>query len=183
MAISKFTIHPFRRKICLHQSTAASTWWCGPWTRLDLVEMAVGLLEGPSYSGHSPRTNHFLPCSPWTTAEGQHTASLKSVALFSCLSLARLRLLIFLLLLMSGNVHPSSGPVFPCSMCAGNVTWWGRSVQCCTCSKWIHLKYSLLSFTKFKTLDSSHSWSCPLLHPYFFWRKHSDFLLGLLQLV
>ena len=31
----------------LHQSTAASTWWCGPRPRLGWVEMAVGLPEGP----------------------------------------------------------------------------------------------------------------------------------------
>ena len=55
-------------------------------------------------------------------------------------------------------------------------------MQCCTCSKWVHLKCSLLS-SKFSTLGSSHSWSCPLLHPYFFWRQHCDFPLGLLQLV
>ena len=37
----------------------------------------------------------------------------------------------------------------------------GRLVQCCTCSKWVHLKCSVLS--TFRTLGSSHSWSCPLL--------------------
>ena len=78
-------------------------------------------------------------------------------------SLARLRLLILLLLLMSGNVHPNLGPIFPWSVCAGNVTWRGKSVQCCTCSKWVHLKCSLLSLSKFRALGSSHSWSCPLL--------------------
>ena len=62
---------------------------------------------------------------------------------------------------MSGNVHPNSCPVFSCSVCAGNVTWRDRSVQCCTCSKWVHSKCSLLSFSKFRTLGSSHSWSCP----------------------
>ena len=46
-------------------------------------------------------------------------------------------------------------------MCAGNVTWRDRSVQCCTCFNWVHLKYSLLSFSRFITLGSSHSWSCP----------------------
>ena len=77
---------------------------------------------------------------------------------FTCLFLARLCLLI-LLLLMSGNVYPIPGPGFPCSVCAGNLTWRGRSVQCCTCSKWVHLKYSLL-FSKLRTLRSFHSWSC-----------------------
>ena len=38
----------------LHQSTAASTWWCSPRHRLGWVEMAVGLPKGPSYFGHSP---------------------------------------------------------------------------------------------------------------------------------
>ena len=85
---------------------------------------------------------------------------------------------------MSGNVHPNPCPVFPCSVCAGNVIWWGRSVQFCTCFNWVHLKCSLLSFSRFKTLGSSHSWSCP---PCFFLEilhlPHCDFLLGLLQLV
>ena len=49
-------------------------------------------------------------------------------SLFSCLSLALPRLLILILLLMSGNVYPNPGPVSPCSVCARNVTWRGRSV-------------------------------------------------------
>ena len=79
--------------------------------------------------------------------------------LFFCPSLALLRLL---LLLMSGNVHPNPGPIFPCSACAGNVTWRGKSVQCCTCSKWVHLRCSQLSLYNFRALSSFYSWSCPL---------------------
>ena len=75
-------------------------------------------------------------------------------SLFSCPFLAPLCLLILLLLLMSGNVHPNPGPIFPCSACAGNVTWWSKSVQCCTCSKWVHLRYLQLFLSKFRTLDS-----------------------------
>ena len=92
--------------------------------------------------------------------------------LFSFLSLAHL--LILLLLLISGNVHPNPCPVFPSSVCAGNVTWLGRSAQCCACSNWVHLKCSLLSFSRLRILGGSHSWSClscffcrsfcPLLH-------------------
>ena len=67
-----------------------------------------------------------------------------------------------LLLLMSSDVHPKPGPIFPCSVCAGNVSWWGRSVQCCTCSKWVHLRCSQLSLSKFSPLGSYHSWSFPL---------------------
>ena len=81
-----------------------------------------------------------------------------SLFLFSYPTLALLRLLI--LLLMSGNVHPNPGSIFSCSVCAGNVTWRGKSVQCCTCSKWVHLRCSQLSLSKFRTLGSSHSWDC-----------------------
>ena len=69
--------------------------------------------------------------------------------------------LILLLLLMSGNVHPNPGPIFPCSVCAGNVIWWGKPVQCCTCSKWVPLRCSQLSLSNFRALGSSHFWSCP----------------------
>ena len=84
-----------------------------------------------------------------------------SLFLFSCPSLALLRLLILLLLLMSGNVYPNPGPIFPCSVCTGNVTWRGKSVQCCTCSKWVHLRRSQLTLSKFRALGSSHFWSFP----------------------
>ena len=66
------------------------------------------------------------------------------------------------------KVYPNPGPIFPCSVCAGNVTRRGRSVQCCTCSKWVHLRCSLLFFSQFRTLGSSPSWSCPLLRSCFF---------------
>ena len=84
-----------------------------------------------------------------------------SLFLLSWTSLTLPRLLILLLLFMSGNVHPYPGPIFPCSVCTGNVTWRGKSVQCCACSKWVHLRCSQLSLSKFRTLGSSHSWSCP----------------------
>ena len=151
---------------CLHQSTAASTWWCGPRPRLGWVEMAVGLPEGPSYPGHSPFI--FSLCCPLNDRRRAAHSIFKirrlfSLFLFSCPTLALLRLLILLLLLMSGNVHPNPGPIFPCSVCAGNVTWLGKSVQCCACSKWVHLRCSQLSLSNFRALGSSHSWSCPPL--------------------
>ena len=50
------------------------------------------------------------------------------------------------------------GRLFFCYLlCAGQVTWQGKSVQCCTCSKWVHLRCSQLSRSKFKILGSSHS--------------------------
>ena len=81
-------------------------------------------------------------------------------SLFSCPSLARLRLLILLLLLTSGNVHPNPSSIFLCSVCAENVTWRGKSVQCCIYSKWVHLRCSQLSLSKLRTLYSSHSCTC-----------------------
>ena len=148
----------------LHQSTAVSTWWCGPRPRLGWVEMAVGLPKGPSYPGHSPFI--FSLCCPLNDRRRAAHSIFKigrlfSLFLLSCLTLALLRLLILLLLLISGNVHPNPGPIFPCSVCAGNVTWRGKSVQCCACSKWVHLRCSQLSLSNFRALGSSHSWSCP----------------------
>ena len=81
-------------------------------------------------------------------------------------------------LLMSGSVYPSSGPIFPCSVwkcdLAGQVSAMLHLLQ------WVHLKCSVLSFSKFRTLRSYHSWSCL---PCFFWKHHCDSLPGLLQLV
>ena len=36
-------------------------------------------------------------------------------------------------------------------------------MQCCTCSRWVHLRCLLLSFSRFRfnAPESSHSWSCP----------------------
>ena len=62
---------------------------------------------------------------------------------------------------MNDNVYPNPDPNFPCSVYVGNVTWKCRSMQCCTCSKCIHLRCLLLSFSRFNTLRSFYYWSCP----------------------
>ena len=72
---------------------------------------------------------------------------------------------------MSGSVHPNPGPILSCSMCAENVTWRRKSVQCCTCSEWVQLRCSQLSLSKFRALGNSHFWSC---HPM---PQHCDSLL------
>ena len=51
-------------------------------------------------------------------------------------------ILIFMLLLISGDIHPNSGPIDPCSVCSRRVTWGNRSVQCTNCSLWVHLSCS-----------------------------------------
>ena len=124
----------------------------------------------PSRGSQLPRALPYifsLCCSLNDRRRAAHSINksgrLFSLFLLSCPTLALLRLLILLLLLMSGNVHPNPGPIFPCSVCAGNVTWRGKSVLCCTCSKWVHLRCSQLSLSKFRALGSSHSWSNPPL--------------------
>ena len=37
-------------------------------------------------------------------------------------------------------------------------------MQCCACSKWVHLRCSQLSLSNFRALGSSHSWRCPPCH-------------------
>ena len=50
-----------RRKFKLLQSTAASTWWCGPRHRLGWAEMAIDVSESPSYARRSPQDFGFAP--------------------------------------------------------------------------------------------------------------------------
>ena len=122
--------------------------------------MVVVLPENPSYPGYPLTQTIFSPFCPLNDRRGA-AHSLFNIglsSLFFYLSLSRL----LILLLMSLNVHSNPGPIFSCSVCAENVTWRGRSVQCCTCSKWVYLKCSLLSFSRFRTLGSSHFWSFPL---------------------
>ena len=121
----------------------------------------------PSRGSQLPRALPFifsLCCSLNDRRRAAHSffkiGRLFSLFLFSCPFLALLRFLILFLLLMSGNVHPNPGPIFPCSVCAGNVTWRAKSVQCCACSK-VHLRASQLSLSQFRALGSSHVWSCP----------------------
>ena len=130
-------------------------------TSLGWSQMAVGLPEGSSYPGHIFFTNISSWCCPLNDRRraARSLSEIGRLLSLFCVSLARL--LIILLLLRSGNIHPNPGSDFLCLVCPGNVTWSGRSVQRCTCSKWMHLRCSLLSLSRFKTLGSFHSWSCP----------------------
>ena len=126
--------------------------------------MAVGLPGGPSCPGHSPFI--FSLCCPLGGRGGAAHSIFRVGRLFllfllSCPTLALLRLLVLLLLLVGGGVHPGPGPIFPCSVCAGDVAWRGGSVRCCACSGWVHLGCSRLSLSGFGALGSSRSWGCP----------------------
>ena len=147
----------------LHQSTSAST--CGAIPNPVWVgsKWLLAFPRVPVTPGTLLAQTIFLPCCPLNDRRRAARSFFKIGRLSSPFSfhyLARPGLLILLPLLISGNVRPNPGSIFSCSGSAGNVAWRGRSVQCCTCSKWVHLRCSLLS-TKFRILDSSHSWSCP----------------------
>ena len=77
---------------------------------------------------------------------------------FSWLSVACILILFFFWWVATfvSNLAPSFF-----AQCAQEVTWKNKLVQCCTYSKWVHSRFSLLSFSRFKTLDSSNSCSCP----------------------
>ena len=123
--------------------------------------MAVGLPENSSYPGHSPHPIIFSLCYPLNERRRQHSISLNLIAcLLLSFSAFFFRILILLLLLMSGNVYLNHCLVFLCSLYAGNVTWRSRSVQCCTCSTWVHLRCSPLFFSKFNPLGCSYYSSC-----------------------
>ena len=83
------------------------------------------------------------------------------------------RLLILALLLISGNVHPNSGPIsnhprprYPCSICHLHV---GRdSLQCSACLKWVHFLCSSFTRADFRTICATCTavgWRCPACCP------------------
>ena len=71
-------------------------------------------------------------------------------------------ILIFMLLLISDDIHPNPGPIDPCSVCSRRVTWGNRSIQCTNCSLWVHLSCSGLSPADFRKISPRHSWTCPM---------------------
>ena len=71
-------------------------------------------------------------------------------------------ILIFMLLLISGDIHSNPDPIDPCSVYSHRVTWGNRSIQCTNCSLWVHLSYSGLSPTDFCKISPGHSWTCPM---------------------
>ena len=73
-----------------------------------------------------------------------------------------LLILISMLLLISGDIHPNPGPIEPCSVCSRRVTWGNRSIQCTNCSLWVHLSCSGLFPADFRKISPGHSWTCPM---------------------
>ena len=78
------------------------------------------------------------------------------------LYLSHLSLILILMLLISGDIHPNPSPIDSCSVCSHRVTWKNRSVQCTNCSLWVHLSCSGLSPADFRKVSPGHSWTCPM---------------------
>ena len=137
----------------LHQPQTTSTWWCGPFP-----------CTGEGRNGLSiPRGSHprpillwttvllvFYPCCPmrghiWTAflnpIDCPPISTFFRTTLLSpsfhpkpLLYLYHLSLILILMLLISGDIHPNPGPIDSCSVCSHRVTWKNRSVQCTNCS-------------------------------------------------
>ena len=142
-----FPLFPTLAATCNRNPDARSTGPAPINSRLNMVVRSptpFGLGQNGCWSSRGSQLPRALPyifslCCPLNDRRRAAHSIYKIGRLFSLFpfsfpTIAFLRLLIFLLL-MSGNVHPNPGPIFPCSVCAGNVTWRGKSVLCCTCSK------------------------------------------------
>ena len=110
-----------------------------------------------SHPGDTP--SFFRYAALWTTAVGQHTASSKSVACY--LFLVSIALVFpffvsafFFFSWWAVMFIPTLAPSF-LALCVLEM-WPGGASH-----KWVHLRCSQLSFSIFRALGSSHSWSCP----------------------
>ena len=166
----------------LHQRQSTSTWWCSPLPCTGEGRNGLSI----------PRGSHPRAILPWTTLPifypgcpmrgHMWTALLNPIdrpptpSILSRTSLPRPSfhpkplhysshsplILISILLLISGDIHPNPGPIDPCSVCSRRVTWGNRSIQCTGCSLWVHLSCSGLSPADFRKISPGHSWTCPM---------------------
>ena len=120
--------------------------------------MAVGLPKGPSYPGHSPSFFAVLPPERPQKGSTQLLRNRSPVFSFS-----------FFLPFSHPSSSPHSSPLDegqrlsqPWPHLSLLCLLWKCNLQYRTCFKWIHLRCSQLSLSKFRALGSSHCWSCPL---------------------
>ena len=69
-----------------------------------------------------------------------------------------------MVLLMSGDIHPSSGPanthsMYPCRFCELQVTWTHRAVCCDQCDIWYHKSCISMLSAEYQEIHDV-SWSC-----------------------
>ena len=111
----------------LFLSIVASTCWCGPRPRLGWVKITVDWCfpRVPVTPGIPLTQTNYSPCCPLNDRKRAAHSLLEISRLFSLFSCPSS----LFLFLTSGNVQLKLCPVFPCSVCAENVTWRGRLVQ------------------------------------------------------
>ena len=152
--------------ILLHQGQATSTWWCSPLPCTGEGRNGLSISRGSHPRAVLLRTTLlliFYPCCPmrghiWTAFLNPIDRPPTSSTFFRTTLLSPSfhpkplhysfhppLIFIFMLLLISGDIHPNPGPIDPCSVCSRRVTWGNRSVQCTNCSLWVHLPCSGLS--------------------------------------
>ena len=169
--------------ILLHQGQTTSTWWCSPLPCTGEGRNGLSISRGSHPRAVLLRTTLlliFYPCCPmrghiWTAFLNPIDRPPTSSTFFRTTLLSPSfhpkplhysfhppLILIFMLLLISGDIHPNPGPIDPCSVCSRRVTWGNRSVQCTNCSLWVHLPCSGLSPTDFRKISPGHSWTCPM---------------------
>ena len=166
----------------LHQRQATSTWWCSPLPCTGEGRNGLSIPRGSHPRAILPWTTLliFYPCCPmrghmWTALLNPIDRP-PTPSILSRTSLPRPSfhpkplhysshsplILISILLLISGDIHPNPGPIDPCSVCSRRVTWGNRSIQCTGCSLWVHLSCSGLSPADFRKISPGHSWTCPM---------------------
>ena len=167
----------------LHQRQATSTWWCSPLPCTGEGRNGLSIPRGSHPREILPWTTLlfiFYPCRPmrghiWTAFLNPIDRPPTSSTFFRTTFLSPSfypkplhysshspLILIFMLLLISGDINPNPGPIDPCSVCSRRVTWGNISVQCTNCSLWVHLSCSSLSPADFCKISPGHSWTCPM---------------------
>ena len=107
-------------------------------------------LRESQISGLAPHQAFFCYASLWTTEKVQHALRLKSVdSILLLVGFSFPHLLVFFYFWWA----PRSIQIlthFSRSVCATSLTLRGKSGQRSTCSKWVHLRYSFVSWSKLK---------------------------------
>ena len=173
----------------LHQRQATSTRWCSPLPRTGEGRNGLSIPQGSHPRAILLRTTPliFYHCCPmrghiWTALLNPIDRH-PTPSIFFRTSLLRPSfhpkplhylsysplILISMLLLISGDIHPNPGPIDPSSVCSRRVTWGNRSIQCTNCSLWVHpptLVFLPLTFVKSPrdTLGLAQ-YAHPLLNP------------------
>ena len=181
LAKNSITTNP-SETLKLHQRQATSTWWCSPLPCTGEGRNGLSIPRGSHPRAILPWTTLiiFYPCCPmrghmWTALLNPIDRP-PTPSILSRISLPRPSfhpkplhysshsplILISILLLISGDIHPNPGPIDPCSVCSRRVTWGNRSIQCTGCSLWVHLSCSGLSPADFRKISPGHSWTCPM---------------------